>query len=174
LKGIDVGLRSLALVALLPVALAACQTTGDPRQGGLFGWSEDKARARQAELERENDAAQRSAAQETQRQSTLTEKQGALRTEVQELQAQLSRLLAENDALESDVRALAAKRQVSTADLARMQQTLEANKRARAEARRVASQASTPRESGKLTQQMDVVRDYNQQLHREVLLLMGR
>jgi hypothetical protein len=29
--------------------LAGCATTGDPRQGGLFGWSETKARDRQEE-----------------------------------------------------------------------------------------------------------------------------
>jgi hypothetical protein len=29
--------------------LSACSTTGDPRQGGLFGWSEAKARERQEE-----------------------------------------------------------------------------------------------------------------------------
>lgn len=28
---------------------AGCETTGDPRQGGLFGWSEAKARGRQNE-----------------------------------------------------------------------------------------------------------------------------
>ena len=28
---------------------AACETTGDPTQGGLFGWSEAKARERQSE-----------------------------------------------------------------------------------------------------------------------------
>jgi hypothetical protein len=29
--------------------LTACETTGDPQQGGLFGWSEAKARDRQQE-----------------------------------------------------------------------------------------------------------------------------
>lgn len=30
--------------------IIGCQTTGDPKQGGLFGWSEDKAKGRQEEL----------------------------------------------------------------------------------------------------------------------------
>lgn len=30
--------------------LGGCETTGDPTQGGLFGWSEGKARQRQAAL----------------------------------------------------------------------------------------------------------------------------
>jgi hypothetical protein len=33
------------------LSLAACETTGDPTQGGLFGWSESKARTRQAALQ---------------------------------------------------------------------------------------------------------------------------
>lgn len=31
---------------LLPLFLASCETTGDPNQGGLFGWSQSKANAR--------------------------------------------------------------------------------------------------------------------------------
>ncbi len=32
------------------LALTACETTGDPTQGGLFGWSETKAKQRQVAL----------------------------------------------------------------------------------------------------------------------------
>ena len=35
------------------ILLTACETTGDPNQGGLFGWSEGKAKQRQSAL---NDA----------------------------------------------------------------------------------------------------------------------
>ena len=31
--------------------LTSCETTGDPRQGGLFGWSESKAQNRLADRE---------------------------------------------------------------------------------------------------------------------------
>jgi len=43
--------RILSLSTLLAVAalLVGCETTGDPTQGGLFGWSESKYRAREAE-----------------------------------------------------------------------------------------------------------------------------
>jgi len=51
-------LLSLASAALL----SSCATTGDPTQGGLFGWSENKAEDRIAareerlrRLDREND-----------------------------------------------------------------------------------------------------------------------
>lgn len=35
---------SLALLSSL--LLSSCETTGDPTQGGLFGWSENKAQGR--------------------------------------------------------------------------------------------------------------------------------
>lgn len=42
--------RRQAIAALAVGAVCAgCETTGDPRQGGLFGWSETKAKARQEE-----------------------------------------------------------------------------------------------------------------------------
>jgi hypothetical protein len=41
-----------ALLALSALAsFSSCETTGDPTQGGLFGWSEHKAVGRQVELE---------------------------------------------------------------------------------------------------------------------------
>lgn len=47
-------LRKLAFIA--PALLAAslltgCETTGNPREGGLFGWSETKAQGRIRERE---------------------------------------------------------------------------------------------------------------------------
>lgn len=38
-------------LALGALALAGCETTGDPQQGGLFGWSENKAKARSSALQ---------------------------------------------------------------------------------------------------------------------------
>lgn len=40
------GFLSLSLVAL---CLTSCETTGDPTQGGLFGWSQNKADVRIAD-----------------------------------------------------------------------------------------------------------------------------
>jgi hypothetical protein len=36
----------LSLVLLSSLLLSSCATTGDPTQGGLFGWSENKAQGR--------------------------------------------------------------------------------------------------------------------------------
>ena len=41
----------LLLLATALGTLASCETTGDPSQGGLFGWSEGKAQGRQQALQ---------------------------------------------------------------------------------------------------------------------------
>jgi len=67
-------MRAHTLVtAILPVValLAACETTGDPRQGGLFGWSEAKARQRQADRRTELAAVQAQVAREESRAARL-------------------------------------------------------------------------------------------------------
>ncbi len=54
-------MKHLALILFAAASLTSCETTGDPTQGGLFGWSQGKAddriyarERRLAELEREN------------------------------------------------------------------------------------------------------------------------
>jgi hypothetical protein len=45
--------RSILLAAIASSSIlinTGCETTGDPTQGGLFGWSETKAKVRQDEL----------------------------------------------------------------------------------------------------------------------------
>jgi hypothetical protein len=60
----------LALVPLLAL-LAACETTGNPREGGLFGWSEAKARERQVEKRSEVRAAEAALTREQRRTAQL-------------------------------------------------------------------------------------------------------
>ena len=49
-------LRRLLAVLLL-LSISACTTTGNPREGGFFGWSEEQAKARQETLKRDDEAA---------------------------------------------------------------------------------------------------------------------
>ena len=42
---------ALGAIVYTSVLLAACETTGDPTRGGLFGWSETKAQRRLADRE---------------------------------------------------------------------------------------------------------------------------
>jgi len=100
-----------ATAALL--SLAACETTGDPRAGGLFGWSEAKAKERQQEkrdavvqaesqLSREN---ARGAALEARRSGTelrLSSAQASNQHTEETLRTQRDALLAKCDRLEAD------------------------------------------------------------------------
>ena len=160
--------------ATVLLLLAGCQTTGDPREGGLFGWSEAKAQDRQAALEAQSDAAAKAADAEKRRGEALSRQQQQLRSEAASLQAQLARLVAENDSLDAEIRALIGKRQVSAATLARLRQTLAASEQARADARRAAAQPVSQKSAAQLSSHADTVGQYNEQLQREVLLLMGR
>lgn len=66
------------------LALTACETTGDPTQGGLFGWSEGKAKQRQAAL---HDAV----ALEQDRGSAARSQTGRLQAESRANSAEISR-----------------------------------------------------------------------------------
>lgn len=154
--------------------LAGCQTTGDPNEGGLFGWSEDKARAREANLEVERDEARKSADAELQRGEDLSNTQHRLRLTVGELRAKVADVIAENDNLDREIRALLSKRRISEAELTRLRQTLAASRRASAEARHAAAETNSPDTEARLSYHSEAVSHYNDQLHRDVLLLMGR
>lgn len=70
--------------SIAALALTACETTGDPTQGGLFGWSEGKAKQRQAAL---HDAV----ALEQDRGSAARSQTGRLQAESRSNQAEISR-----------------------------------------------------------------------------------
>jgi hypothetical protein len=65
-------LAPLAGAAL--VLLSACETTGDPQRGGLFGWSEAKAQGRQHEKQSHVAGAATDLAHETARGETLEQR----------------------------------------------------------------------------------------------------
>lgn len=68
---------SALVLLLLGWALAGCETTGDPRQGGLFGWSEAKAQDRRRQRETEVAHAQSRLAGETVRGQELEARNSA-------------------------------------------------------------------------------------------------
>lgn len=93
--------------------LTGCATTGDPRQGGLFGWSETKARDRQQERQErvagsETELAREDArTQSLEESSTGTDRQLAAarlqheRAE-QDLRAEQAALIAKTEQLENE------------------------------------------------------------------------
>jgi hypothetical protein len=91
----------LPAITLASLFIAGCETTGDPTQGGLFGWSETKAQQRQDELrdvlylEHDRTADARSTGSQLRR--TRSANSAALADERREL-AHLRRQLDEVDA----------------------------------------------------------------------------
>ena len=94
--------RRIILSLVCSAALCGCETTGDPTQGGLFGWSEKKAGERIAERETTLEQAQENARQSAAEAAAFRHEEGANAEELREEQAELSRLLADTDALEHE------------------------------------------------------------------------
>jgi len=76
-------MKTFALLSLLTAAaaLTSCETTGDPRQGGLFQWSESKARDRQADLQNQLDEVQQDTANQQARTERLERKKQQLESQ---------------------------------------------------------------------------------------------
>ena len=89
--------RFILTTSIAALALTACETTGDPTQGGLFGWSEGKAKQRQAALQDavalEDERGSAARAQTGRLQAESSSNAAALRAE----RAELSRMLSQLD-----------------------------------------------------------------------------
>lgn len=81
-------MKTRLALALVSLALGGCETTGDPRQGGFFGWSEAKAQAREAERGQALTQAGRHLADETGRTRNLRAREGTLSSEIAHADAQ--------------------------------------------------------------------------------------
>lgn len=81
--------------------LCSCTTTGDPTKGGLFGWSREKAQARQAKLIAFQDEREQELTTAQKTTETLTQKRNRLQREINELKAKMNetRNIAERDLL---------------------------------------------------------------------------
>ena len=167
--------RTLALLPALITALAACTTTGDPTQGGLFGWSEAKAQQREAELAQQSAAARQDATDAQRNAQTLNRQRDTLAAESSRLQKELDGLLAENTGLDAKLRTLMQQKGVGATELVRLQKVVADNDRVRrslkapapAPAAQLAPKAPT-------TAQVAGVSEQNDRLHREIMILMQR
>jgi len=161
--------RQIPLLGIC-VALSACETTGDPTKGGLFGWSQHKADERQQDLQQQNATATAGVSSEQQRQLELQGSQAGLTAEAQRLQPQVDRLLTENTQLETQLKNLMGEKQFSEAELRHLNGLLDQNVRLR----RWLEQASSQSSSGTGDTRPDAVNSQNQKLHAEILALLGR
>jgi len=161
---ISYGRLALTSGALL---LAGCTTTGDPRQGGLFGWSEQQAMSRQERLSQDDQLARQQLATEQQRTVALSGGQAALATESVNLQAELERLLDENNTLNGQLRNLMQTRQLKQDQMARLRKILADNEKTRGAVR---GAATGPAQSP--ASQVGALSGQNARLHREVMILL--
>jgi septal ring factor EnvC (AmiA/AmiB activator) len=159
-----------ALPTLLACLLVSCATTGDPRQGGFFGWDEAQAKTRQQTLEQDETTAQHRAATEQQRTAALQTQRASLNAEASKLRGELKRLLSENQQLEAQLRNLVQRQKLGTQETERLRQVLANNEPLHNTARAV------PPHAGKaaLLPQVNAVEAQNSRLHREVMILLQR
>lgn len=75
-------------IALAAIVLVGCETTGDPRQGGFFGWSESKARDREAGQVQTLTQAERRLADEASRTPGIRARESAVSSELAHADAQ--------------------------------------------------------------------------------------
>lgn len=161
-------MRAFVLSSLV-LGLAACETTGDPRQGGLFGWSESKARVRQEALEEQAAQATQAAHTESGKIADASGQRDALRTDVATLGSRLDRLLSENRRLEAELGALLRTKSMRESDLSRLRAELARNERVRA-----AAQSSPAAPAARPASSLDAMALQNRRLHEEILFLLER
>jgi septal ring factor EnvC (AmiA/AmiB activator) len=159
-------LPGILFTGLLALATTACQSTGDPTQGGIF-WSESKTQQRQRALEQQNAAAQGRLAADQQQQSQLQAREGSLQAKSARLRAEVDHLMSENTQLENRLRDLLQRRSLGEAELARLNGVLAQNERLRQLIR--SSATAAPNEG-----LPDTVNDQNNELHHEIMLLLPR
>lgn len=156
----------VVLCVIVSSSLVACATTGDPRRGGLFGWSENKARSRQAQLQQVELAQRRQAVAERQRSDELHRQQNALSDEARRLQAELDALQAENRRLDEQLRSLLRKRQLGAEETQRLSAVLAENQEL------LSKTLTAPVEEIPLRTANSELNDQNGRLHRELLALL--
>lgn len=159
-------------VLVAGAGLAACATTGDPNQGGLFGWSPEKARARQEELRATADSTRAQAQTERERAAALQASERQASDNVNRLTLQLKSLESENDRLERDLNGLIETRKVRGDEADRLREMLRRSREVRTEQAKQA--ARRPAAAAPTEAQLSAIDAQNRLLHREVQLLLGR
>lgn len=168
-------------IALLSMALlcTACQTsTGDPRAGGFWGWSAEKAQQRQQQLQNDADNAQQQAANTGQQTALLTEQRRAEQLEVRMVELQLGALLTENETAERELDDLRKRKLKESTRLTSLLKELDARKtevaaqaRALLKSKDESKQRVSLDERKRLTRQLDAD---NAKLRQAILLYLQR
>ena len=81
-------MKTRLAIALAAIVLVGCETTGDPRQGGFFGWSQAKASAREAGQVQTLTQAERRLADESGRTRGIRARESAVSSDLAHADAQ--------------------------------------------------------------------------------------
>lgn len=159
---------SLGGLLLVVTAMTGCEnTTGDPRAGGLFGWSREKAETRQAQLQAQAASANATAAAEQARSSELQAHRQTQEAEAQALTVRLNKLTQENQTLELQVSDLRRQQKQSSAKLQSMLRELDLHKLAQTDDATSTNQAVRRQRASDIDQR-------NAQLKEAILFLLKR
>jgi predicted nucleic acid-binding Zn-ribbon protein len=153
---------TLLLISVTLLTASGCETTGNPREGGLFGWNRHKADERHRVLQQEAAQADRNSAAEQQRRLELQTQTGDLSDQQTQLQHEVDKLAAENLQLEKELTELIDRTQLSSGELSRVRALLKQNQQRRAQLQTTGD----PRP--------EAMHQQNQTLHREIMALLGR
>lgn len=159
------------LVASICALLTACETTGNPREGGLFGWSREKAQDRQIALQTQ--AATATAARDAE-QAALRTRQADKRSiedEIAQLDLQVRSADRESLRLENQLAQLAAKNRVAS-ERERALLLEVRSRRAQREAS-VQREPSLPAEAAARRQQLGGIHDYNARMSAAILRMLA-
>ena len=161
--------RARCLAFAAACLLAGCETTGDPRQGGLFGWSESKANERQNALQLEASEAMRASELERARTQDSQRYESTLRFTVEQLRARLKQVMLENQRLELELSDMIKKKTLESSELERVRTQLAENERIK---KLAAAPAVQSREE--ITSSTSMVDQQNRHLYKEILFLLSR
>jgi hypothetical protein len=150
------------IFAVLVITISGCQTTGDPTQGGLFGWSEEKAKLRQNELSQQFVIKQEYLANERSKSTTNLATKITMSNDINSMQQTLKALETDNANLEKEIREHMRKKQLKKSDIKRVSLKLKANNYHR----------STTAQEKPLSVQIKEVNTQNSDLHDELQFLL--
>ncbi|SIO96323.1 hypothetical protein [Vibrio spartinae] len=157
-------------VLFLGGALVACTTTGDPRQGGLLGWDEDKAKLRQQAL---NDTMQAQKAEIVaikMENSALAQSQHHLEQQLSIYQQELNTLISEKEGLLVTIKQLVQSNQLSET---RYQSMLTNNPWLAKTREQVLLEFKEHRSEMVIQKELQKIAAENEQLTNEIIMLLG-
>lgn len=160
----------IGLVLLVTIIPLGCKTTGDPKQGGLFGWDEKKATQRQQALEKQHSVKQSEIAIVVEKHTSLERAKNHNNNSLMEINAALRKLKGEQDSLRDQVAQLHADNLISEdklRDLVIRYQWLDVDG-----GKAVNNIVNTKREDFALQIMRDIEQE-NKSLVNEILLLIG-